>query len=97
MPSHAPRRFTPAFMARHSPGRKRSRGNRRGANRRFFDDPQVEYARNDAERDRQPPDQVIRARTLEQHTAKPHAEEAADLMAEEGKAEQRRHPSRTEH
>src|SRR5574338_1541488 len=97
MPPHAPRRFNPAFMARWEPERKRSGGNRLGADDRLFDDRQVDDGRNDAERNRQPPDHLIGAGALEQHAAQPDAEEATDLMAEESKSEQRRHPSRAEH
>ena len=40
---------------------------------------------------------VVRTRTLEDDAAEQHAEEAADLMAEEGKPVQHRQPARAEH
>ena len=40
---------------------------------------------------------IVGAGALEQHAAEPDAEEAADLVAEEGEAEQHGQPARAEH
>ena len=55
---------------------------------RLFDDRQVDQRRRHAEEHRQPPDYVVGTGRLERPAAKPDTKEAADLMAEEGKAEQ---------
>src|SRR5438093_52107 len=55
---------------------------------RLFDDRQVDQRRRHAEEHRQPPDYVVGTGHLERPAAEPDAKEAADLMAEERKAEQ---------
>src|SRR5581483_8323476 len=64
---------------------------------RLLDDRQVDDRRCDAEGDRQPPHRVIGAEVVEHETAEPDAEETADLVTEEGKAEQHGEPARAEH
>src|SRR5262245_64518958 len=59
---------------------------RRQARHRPLDNRQIDRRREQAEQDREPPDRVVGSGALEQHAAQPHAEEAADLMDEEGKA-----------
>src|SRR5437763_3062066 len=64
---------------------------------RRLDDRQVDQCREYAEQHGKPPDRPVRSEALEHDTAQPHAEEAADLMADEGKSVQRRKPARAEH
>src|ERR1700745_4256728 len=65
---------------------------RRQSRHRSLDNRQIDRRREQAEQDREPPDRVVGSDALEQHAAQPHAEETADLMAEEDKAEQHREP-----
>src|ERR1700716_2123725 len=51
---------------------------------RLLHDRQIDHSRKHAEQDREPPDEVIGAGALERKAAEQDAEEAADLMAEEG-------------
>jgi hypothetical protein len=71
-------------------GRFISCSGRRGARDGRFLDGQVGQRREDAERDRDPPDDVVAAGRVVQPAAQPHAEEAADLVAEEDEAAQHR-------
>src|SRR5215510_10701836 len=80
-----PDRFLPGMFS----GSDRLR-NRPGY--RLFDDRQVDQRREHAEQDREPPDRRIGAVLLEHDAAEPDAEEAADLMADEGKAIERGEP-----
>jgi hypothetical protein len=74
--------------AGHQHRRAHGGSGRRQSRHRLLDDRQIDHRRQKAEQDREPPDRVVGAGALEQHAAQPHAEEAANLMAEEGKAEQ---------
>src|SRR5215470_8225359 len=67
------------------------------AHHRFFHDRQVDHRGEHAEQDRKPPYRVIGAGAHEHDAAEPHAEEAADLVAEEGQAGERREPTRAEY
>src|SRR5215510_8159691 len=66
----------------------RSRGSRDRPLHRLLYDRQIDQRRSHAEEHRQPPHDVVGSGALEQEPAEPHAEEAADLVTEEGKAEQ---------
>lgn len=71
---------------------------RRGRPRdRLLHDRQVDHRRQQAEQHRKPPPGIVGAGALERDAAEPHAEEAADLVAEESKAEQHGEPTRAEH
>src|SRR5687767_15259279 len=67
------------------------RRHRRGADDRPFVDREVHDRRDEAERNRDDPDDGVRAGLVEQHAAQPHAEEASDLVAEEDEAAEHRH------
>src|ERR1700674_3163868 len=73
------------------------RGGGDWARHRPLDDGQVDERRQEAERHRQPPYQIVGAGALEHDAAEPDADEAADLVAEEGEAEQHGEPTRAEH
>ena len=60
-------------------------------------DRQIDHRGQYAEHNREPPHNVVGAGALVQQAAHPGAEEAADLVAEEGKAVERREPARAEH
>ena len=64
---------------------------------RLLDDWQVDQRRREAERDAEPPDHVVRASRFVERAAEIDAERAADLMAQEGDADQHREPARAEH
>src|ERR1700674_5127039 len=73
------------------------RGGGDWAHHRPLDDGQVDERRQEAERHRQPPYQIVGAGALEHDAAEPDADEAADLVAEEGEAEQHGEPAGAEH
>src|SRR5262249_19040461 len=83
------------LVTRHAYERKGARHAQRGSGRlrghahdRLLHDRQVDERRGDAEEHREPPHHVIGAGALEQVAPEQDAEETADLMAEEGEAEQ---------
>src|SRR5262249_55662933 len=82
--------------SRGLPPRTRRSG-RRESRHRLLHDRQVDGGRHEAEQDREPPDRIVGSCALEYHAAQPHAEEAADLVAQEGEAEQHGDPARSEH
>ncbi len=64
---------------------------------RLLHDRQVDDGRQHAEQDREPPHDIVGAGLHIRDAAQPHAEEAADLVAEECEASERREPARPEH
>src|SRR3954469_2810269 len=64
---------------------------------RFLHDRKIDQRREHAEQDREPPDRRVGTEPLEHDAAEPDAEEAADLMADEGKAIEGCKPARAEH
>src|SRR5215212_10360583 len=71
----------------------RSAGRRGKPLYRLLHDRQIDDRGEHAKQDGEPPDHVVGAGTLERDAAEPDAEESADLMAEESKAEQHRQPA----
>src|SRR6267154_1781557 len=80
------RRSTAKRSASSGSCRLRQRGGR--SREPLLDDRPVQRGRNEAEGDRDPPHHVVIALQVEQPSAAPAAEEAADLMAEEHDAVQ---------
>src|SRR5262245_9587939 len=77
------------------PSSLRGRGCQPG--RRPLGDRQIDHRGEQAEQHGQPPHRIIGDAALEEHSAEPDAEEAADLVTEEGKPEQGREPAGAEH
>src|SRR5947207_3526565 len=67
-----------------------SRRNHTRPSDRALVDGKIDECRRDAERDRDPPDDVIAARLVVEPSAEPRAKEAADLVAEERHAREHR-------
>src|ERR1043166_2238104 len=63
----------------------------------FLYNRQIDDGGEHAEEYREPPDRVVRAGALEHDAAEPNSEEAADLVAEEGEAEQHGEPAHSKH
>ena len=60
---------------------------------RLLDDRQIDDGGEHPNKDREPPDGVVGAGALEHDAAEQDAEEAADLVAEEGKADEHGQPA----